>query len=60
VGLWSYPVPQAMQRHTGHRFAKPSILSTVAPKLPEDEPVSAAPPVKKPQDPKDKAAPAQD
>ncbi|MBV9346951.1 MAG: hypothetical protein JO245_03150 [Pseudolabrys sp.] len=56
VGSWSYCIPQAMQRHTGYRFAKPAISSVQdTPKPQQDEPVSAVPPVKKPEDPREDA-----
>lgn len=32
---WSYPIAQAMQRHTGCRFAKPN---TAPPSVPEEAP----------------------
>lgn len=45
-----------MQRHTGYRFAKPAISSVQdTPKPQQDEPVSAVPPVKKPEDPREDA-----
>jgi len=37
---WPYPVPQAMQRHKGFRFAKPETRKPVPPSAGADEPPS--------------------